>query len=222
MKLSIAYLVASALAQDEQPEKTWMTKELQVIAAVNEGITGDDLVLQDPLARSNKQWHDCGAKPALAENGQSVECSGAYCVSLCPQGYRSQGRWRIKCKNDNTWAHDRFSPCITCPSLDTSGLGSRVNVQTEFRRNLEVLRFFCGDSTDSLDFMGFTYPKGGKHRVAKCLCQNGQNGDPWWKKSCNWFFKKTQSFDQSSVDAIKCSSKQPNNPQIDADQPTQD
>ena len=219
MKLSIAYLAASALAQ----EQIWDgPKELAVIAAVQDGITGDDLVLEDPKARSNKQWHDCGAKPALAVNGQSVECSGAYCVSVCPQGYRSQGRWRIKCKADNTWAHSKFSPCVTCPPLDTSALDSRINVQTEFRRNLQVLRFFCGDSTDSLDFLGFTYPRGGKHRVAKCLCQHGQNGDPQWKKSCNWFYKKTNPFGQTDVDAIQCTSKQPNNPQIDAEQPTQD
>ena len=83
MKLSIAYLAASAVAQDQ----IWDgPKELAVIAAVQDGITGDDLVLEDPKARSNKQWHDCGAKPALAVNGQSVECSGAYCVSVCPQG----------------------------------------------------------------------------------------------------------------------------------------
>ena len=210
MKLSIACLVASAVA-----EKTWFTKELQVIAAYNDGITGDDLQLQDPKARNNKEWHTCGAKPALPVDGQSVECSGAYCVAVCPRGYRSRGRWRIKCKNDNTWSHTKFSPCITCSALDTSNLDSRINVESLVnKKNLPVHKFYCGDSSDSLDFMGHTYAKGGNKRVAKCICAKGQNNDPWWRMSCNWLFTKSgvaSTFDQSSVDAIQCNSNQPTN-----------
>ena len=207
MKLSIACLAASAVAQTSQ--KTWYTKELQVISAVNDGITGADLPLQDPKARSTKLWHQCGAKPPMPENGQSVECSGQYCVAVCPEGYRSRGRWRIRCKNDNTWSHTRFSPCITCPLLDTSNMDGRINIESVFRKNLPVMKFYCGDSTDSFDFMGYRYPKGGKKRAAKCICENGQNGDPSWKKSCNWFFKKTRVFDQTSIDGMQCNSNQP-------------
>ena len=210
MKLSITCLVAATAA-----EKTWFTKELQVIAAYNDGITGDDLPLQDPKARNNKLWHQCGEKPAVPEDGQSVECSGAYCVAVCPQGYRSRGRWRIKCKNDNTWSHTKFSPCITCSALDTSNLDSRINVESLVnKKNLPVHKFYCGDSSDSLDFMGHTYAKGGNKRVAKCICAKGQNNDPWWRMSCNWLFTKSgvaSTFDQSSVDAIQCNSNQPNN-----------
>ena len=215
MKLSIACLVASAVAEKIVAEKPWFTKELQVIAAYNDGITGEDLPLQDPKSRSNKLWHQCGAKPPLPVDGQSVECSGAYCVAVCPRGYRSRGRWRIKCQNDNTWAHTNFSPCITCDPLDTSNLDSRINVQSLVNwKNLPVHRFFCGDSTDSIDFLGDNYKKGGNWRVAKCICRKGQNGDPWWRNSCNWEAKKkgvTTAFDQSSIDTIKCNSNQPTN-----------
>ena len=218
MKLSIACLVASAAAQFDG----WYARELDVIAAVQDGVTGDDLVLQDPTTRSAKQWHECGAKPPVPTNGQSVQCNGAFCVAVCPQGYRSQGRWKIKCKNDDTWSHSRFSPCVTCPELDTSGLGKRVEVQTIYKKNLPIKKFFCGDQSDSLDFKGYTYPNGGAKRNAKCLCRRGQNGDPAWKQSCSWDFKGN-SFAQSDVDAIQCNSNQPvqpDNAALDAAQPS--
>ena len=31
--------------------------------------------------------------------------------------------------------------------------------------------------------------KGGEKKNVKCLCKNGQNGDPAWKKSCSWDFR---------------------------------
>ena len=77
MKISIA-LIACVSAQ-----KDWFTKEWQVTAADQ---AGDDIVLSDPSIRSGKQWHECGEKPALPENGKSVECNGAYCAAVCPKG----------------------------------------------------------------------------------------------------------------------------------------
>ena len=84
-----------------------------------------------------------------------------------------------------------------------------------YRKNLPVLKFFCGDSTSEMDFMGTKYKKGSAHRNAKCLCKNGQNGDPFWKKSCSWYHKQS-SFSASNANGIVCTPKQPNNNDLDA------
>ena len=125
-------------------------------------------------------------------------------------------RWRIKCQNDNTWSHSKFSKCITCDDLsdEIDALDTDVNVQTVYRKNLEWNQFFCGDSTDHMTFMGKVYKKGGNKRNVKCVCKNGQNGDPSWKKSCSWKFQG-KSFDASDVSGISCGSKQPSNGQPD-------
>ena len=77
------------------------------------------------------------------------------------------------------------------------------------------MRFFCGDSTDTFNFMGKEYKKGGNYRNAKCICKNGQNGDPSWKKSCDWLYKKVNPFTGSDITDATCDSKQPNNQQPD-------
>ena len=78
MKLSIALLSACVTA-----EKTWFTKEWQVIEAYD---NNQDIRLVDPNIRRNKQWHDCGAKPATPFNGRDVVCSGTTCAAVCPIG----------------------------------------------------------------------------------------------------------------------------------------
>ena len=103
--------------------------------------------------RSNKQWHECGDKPKLPVNGRDVKCSGAICAAVCPIGWRSQGRWKIKCQSDNTWSHSRFSPCVTCPDMsdELSEIADRgVTSQSIFRKNLPVTQFFCGNSSNWL------------------------------------------------------------------------
>ena len=85
-----------------------------------------------------------------------------------------------------------------------------------YKKNLPVLKFFCADATSKMDFMGTEYKKGSAYRNAKCLCKNGQNGDPWWKKSCTWSHK-SNTFNASDASDIVCTSKQPNNDQLDAD-----
>ena len=88
MKLSIALLSACVTA-----EKTWFTKEWQVIEAYD---NNQDIRLADPNIRRNKQWHDCGAKPATPFNGRDVVCSGTTCAAVCPIGnflnFRSKSR----------------------------------------------------------------------------------------------------------------------------------
>ena len=141
------------------------------------------------LIRSNKQWHDCGDKPPVPENGRDVKCSGAYCAAVCPIGWRSRGRWRIKCQADNTWSHSKFSPCITCPDISSELTETNAVSQTIFMKNLPVTQFFCGKSSDQLVMGDRLFQKGGQKKNVKCLCKNGRNGDPEWKKSCSWDFR---------------------------------
>ena len=92
-------------------------------------------------------------------------------------------------------------------------------MQKIYWKNLPVLRFTCGDDTSSMDFKGETFKKGGKFRAAKCLCKNGQGGDPFWKKSCSWSYKRqgqVYSFDQTDASAVACNSNQPDQDALDA------
>ena len=56
-------------------------------------------------------------------------------------------------------------------------------------KNLPVAQFFCGKSSDQLVMGDRLFQKGGQKKNVKCLCKNGQNGDPEWKKSCSWDFR---------------------------------
>ena len=159
--------------------------------------------------RSNKQWHNCGDKPSIPENGVDVKCDGAYCAAVCPIGWRSRGRWRIKCQADNTWSHSKFSPCITCPDMNDeldkmveSEIGA-VSQSIINKANLPVTQFMCGKSTEKLIINGQVFKKGGQKRNVKCFCKNGQNGDPAWKKSCSWSFKGAPWY-PSDVKSVTC------------------
>ena len=162
------------------------------------------------LQRSNKQWHDCGDKPPLPAGARDVACSGAYCAAVCPIGWRSQGRWRIKCQENNTWAHSKFSPCVTCPDMsdELANIGERnASSQSIFRKNLPVTQFFCGDSSNKLGIKEDWFKKGGRKRNVKCECKHGQNGDPQWKKSCAWSFRGAP-FSPSDVNSVQCKPKE--------------
>ena len=203
MKLSVLVSVAAAT------EKTWLTKEWQVQDAY---FADEEIQLQDPKARSNRQWHDCGDKPPVPVNGRDVSCSGTVCAAVCPIGWRSQGRWKIKCKANNTWSHSKFSPCVTCPDMSDELAGvveakTGAVAQSIFsRQNLPVAQFFCGKSTDTLFMNGKVFKKGGQKRNVKCLCKNGQNGDPSWKKSCSWSFQD-RPWKPSFVNTVNCKGK---------------
>jgi len=200
MKLSVLVSVAAAT------EKTWLTKEWQVQEAY---FAEEEITLQDPRSRSNRQWHDCGDKPPVPVNGRDVVCNGTVCTAVCPIGWRSQGRWKIKCQANNTWSHSRYSPCVTCP--DMSGeidehIIEHVNgavAQEIFKKSLPVAQFFCGKSTDTLYMNGKVFNKGGQKRNVKCLCKNGQNGDPAWKKSCSWSFQN-KPWTPAIVKTVSC------------------
>ena len=40
----------------------------------------------------------------------------------------------------------------------------------------------------------------------KCLCKNGQNGDPKWKKSCSWSFQDAP-WSASDVKSVQCQAR---------------
>ena len=190
-------------------DKTWFTKEWQVQDAY---FADQEITLQDPRSRSNKQWHDCGDKPAVPENGRDVVCNGTVCTAVCPIGWRSQGRWKIKCKANNTWSHSKFSPCVTCPDMSDeldkmveSEIGA-VSQSIINKANLPVTQFMCGKSTEKLIINGQVFKKGGQKRNVKCFCKNGQNGDPAWKKSCSWSFQGKPWY-PSYVNTVQCIGK---------------
>ena len=114
----------------------------------------EEIILSNSNMTSNKPWHDCGNMPSKPINGKGVKCVGNTCLAICPIGWRSQGRWRIKCKANNTWSHSKFSPCVTCPDMsnELKEAGQR-GVQSQSivnRRNYPITQFFCGDNTNWL------------------------------------------------------------------------
>ena len=151
MKISLALLAATATAKGAMKE--W---EVQ-----NAYFEEKEIVISH--TRSNKQWHDCGKAPSKAVNGHDVKCVGNTCISVCPIGWRSQGRWKIKCKANNTWSASRFSPCITCPDMsdELKNVGQRgVQFQSILdARNKNVVQFFCSDKTNKLEIKVKNSPK---------------------------------------------------------------
>ena len=202
MKLSIAILATTACAR---------MKETEVQDAY---FAGEEIVLTNPAARSTKQWHDCGEAPPLPANARAVECSGDKCAAVCPIGWRSQARWTIKCKADNTWAHSKFSPCITCPSMRDeldkvveaeSGVAYQEIIHK--KQNLPWTQFFCGTAdAKSLLIKNRLFKKGKNKRSVKCICKNGRNGDPAWKKSCDWEFQG-KPWSPSDVNDVQCKTR---------------
>ena len=141
MKISVPILAATVTAKGGMKE--W---EVQ-----NAYFAEKEIILSDSAMRSNKQWHDCGNAPPTPFNGQGVKCVGNTCMAICPIGWRSQGRWKIKCRANNTWKHSKFSPCITCPDMSDElkeagqrGVKSQSIVD---QRNYPITQFFCGDNT---------------------------------------------------------------------------
>jgi len=198
--MKLAVIVAAAA---QAKNSSWLKKEWEVQDAY---FADEEIILSDPTIRSNKQWHDCGDKPNVPENGQDVKCYGAYCAAICPMGWRSRGRWRVRCQANNTWSHSQFSPCITCPDLSEELKGTNTVVQNIFRKNLPVTQIFCGDSSNQLQIKDHLFKQGGKKKNIKCECKNGQNGDEAWKKSCNWSFKGEPWFVQD-VSTVTCRDK---------------
>ena len=78
MKISLA-LFGLASAGD------FLSKEWEVAEAY---YNDQPIVLQDPddERSRNKQWHDCGDKPATPANGRDVVCNGKWCAAVCKQG----------------------------------------------------------------------------------------------------------------------------------------
>ena len=84
-------------------------------------------------------------------------------------------------------------------------------MKSVYRNNLSVLKFFCGDSTDTFNFDGKDH-KGGRYRNVFCTCAKGSNG----KTSCQYEYRGA-AFSQTQVNDATCSTNQPNNIQRDLD-----
>ena len=84
MKISLAFL-GLASAGD------FMSKEWEVAEAY---YNDKPIVLQDPddERSRNKQWHDCGNKPATPNNARDVVCNGKWCAAVCNQGKHQMSR----------------------------------------------------------------------------------------------------------------------------------
>ena len=71
-----------------------------------------------PQGSIRRDWDDCGEAPPVPEHAVAVECDGPWCVAICPEGWQSAGRWKIRCRNahsrwqrNHPWTHSEFSPC---------------------------------------------------------------------------------------------------------------
>ena len=206
MKLSIAILATAASAtqlKEYEVQEAYFNDKLDEIAW--------------PATRSNKQWHDCGEKPQKPFGAQDVACNGDTCRAICPLGSRNSGRWKIKCGNNNQWSHSKFGTCVTCPDItdeirNVIEAENGVMVQQDIfdpprKGAIKRTSFFCGKDTDSLTIKEKLFVQGGIHRHVKCMCKNGQNGDPAWKKSCGWEWRG-QPFSKSDVNnAVSCDTK---------------
>ena len=144
MKISCTLLAATVTANGGMKE--W---EVQ-----NAYFADGEIILSDSNMRSNKQWHDCGKAPEKPLDGEGVTCVGNTCFAVCPIGWRSQGRWKVKCRANNTWSHKKFSPCVTCPDMsDKLKDAGKRGVQSQSiinARNYPVTQFFCGVNTEWL------------------------------------------------------------------------
>ena len=142
MKISLTLLAATSTAKGGLKE--W---EVQ-----NAFFNDEEILLSN--TRSNKQWHDCGKPPSTPPNAHGVKCVGNTCIAVCPIGWRSQGRWKVKCRANNTWSHNKFSPCVTCPDMsDKLKDAGKRGVQSQSiinARNYPVTQFFCGVNTEWL------------------------------------------------------------------------
>lgn len=84
--------------------------------------------------------------------------------------------------------------------------GTNAVTQNIFRKNLPVTQLFCGDSSNQLQIKDHLFKQGGHKRNINCECKNGQNGDPAWKKSCNWSFRG-EPWSVQDVSTVKCRGK---------------
>ena len=203
LEMRISMFIFS-LASSKKASTPWLRKETDVQQAY---FNNEELVLGDPKERASRPWDACGDKPAIPPNAVSVECRGAFCVAICPIGWRSEKIWRMKCQTERYnkhatdgiwWSHNEFSPCITCPEnvaddFDKKSIPKRIAVfHSTSKRNLPVVNFSCGKFKTHINpWIGFT--KGSTRGVAyrrnnhkvECQCKSNEFG----KKTCDWLWR---------------------------------
>ena len=123
----------------------------------------------------------------MPANADDIVCSGSYCAVLCSEGYRSQDIWRIKCKPNNKWSHEAFSPCITCSDIDLSN--SNIFSYVTYRRKLPLIQVGCSDSISKLIVANFTFKQGTKMAKFRCACRRHIENGLRYRRKCEWRYR---------------------------------
>ena len=190
-------------------ETKWLKTETEI---QNAYFNGEPINLRDTNKKSppesiKKNWLDCGDKPALPDHAVAVECVGPFCVAVCPIGWRSQGRWMTRCRNDNNWSHSELSPCVTCPNMSdelatAADTANGVSVQTKFsRKNMPRIELKCENPTHLLlSKNGFLSKGKRRERDIECWCRKNEATK---LKSCAWSFDRNPWF-PSDMHSVEC------------------
>ena len=123
---------------------------------------------------------------------------------ICSDGYRSEDIWRIRCKPNNQWSHEAFSPCMTCPDIDVSdsNIVSHITYQRKLpSRNLQSIQIGCSDSNDKLIVANFAFKSSQKVARLRCACRRHKASGSSRPRKCGWRF---QGKPIPSVNPIQC------------------
>lgn len=222
MKVSI-FMVSSVIGHSQGPHSRLWKHEWQLQKAYFE---------RDPKLFGESKQRDhtytfCGEPPLLPSSEMEVHCWDQYCGAICPKGWKSENRWRIKCKynaGEYDWTHKQFSPCITCPDIseDLEKLGTKNVEFTESNTWWgRSYAFQCNDSSETdyiLSIKGEIIKKGnikkGETKKVNCKCKKRPKeagGRPNNKKggrfrTCKWVYKKSP-WTTEDTNTINCSGR---------------
>ena len=180
MKVSV-FMLSSVMAHSQGPHTRLWKHEWQLQKAYFE---------KDPKLFGESKQRDhtytfCGEPPLLPSSDMVVHCWDQYCGAICPKGWKSENRWKIKCEQvvhggNFEWTHKQFSPCVTCPDMseDLEQLETKNVEFTEFKNWWYSYTFHCNESTETdyiLSIKGEIIKKGnikkGKTKKVNCKCK---------------------------------------------------
>ena len=140
----------------------------------------------------------------MPANAKDIACSGEYCAVICFDGYRSQDKWRMKCKPNNQWSQEAFSPCLTCPDIDLSdsNIISHATYQRKVpSRNLQSIQIGCSDSNYKLIVANFAFKSSQKVAKLRCACRRNKARGSSRPRICGWRFRGKPML---SLNPIQC------------------
>ena len=103
---------------------------------------------------------------------------------ICSVGYRSQDVWRIKCRPNNKWSHEAFSPCITCTDIDLSD--PSIISHVTYRKNLPLIQIDRSDSIFKLIVGNFAFKSSQKVTKLRCACRKHTEKGSRRQRKCGW------------------------------------